>query len=299
MRILLTGGTGQLGWELRHALPPVGEVVAPPRGLLDLERPDSIRTAIRQVRPDVIVNAGAFAAMDPAEAEPERAMRVNGVAPGVIGAEAARLGALLVHFSSAYIFDGTATRPYPEDDPPNPINAYGKSKLAGEQAILDSGVRHVILRLSWIHSLRGANFLTAILRLAREEPEIPVVGDQIGSPTWARSVAQATAQVLARHRDADAPTGVFNLSAAGAVSRSAFAEEIIAIASGDTGDRRAWARVIPVSSAEYAVAARRPRYCLLDNSRMQLAFGIELPAWHAEVRACLAEQSDGATSGDT
>ncbi|MCC7487967.1 MAG: dTDP-4-dehydrorhamnose reductase [Burkholderiales bacterium] len=288
-RILIAGATGQIGRELARTLAALGEIVAPARAVLDLERPASIRAVLRDANPAVIVNAAAFAAMDEAETDPGRAQQVNGVAPGVIAEEAARLGALLVHYSSAYVFSGDAGRPYREDDPPGPINAYGASKLAGERAIAATAARHLVLRLSWVHSLHGANFLTAILRLARERPELPVVEDQTGSPTWARSVAAATARLIA-HPDLDrAPSGIYHLSAAGAVSRRALAQAILAGARRVLGEAAPRARVVPVASADYPLPAARPRYAVLDNARLARAFGIRLPDWRVEIDACLAE----------
>ena len=290
LRFLLIGSTGQIGWELRRTLPPLGKVIAPPREELDLGNSDSIRAAIRETRPQIIVNAAAFAAMNRVETQPDRAMLVNAVAPGVLAEESKRLGALLVHYSSAYVFDGTGVRPYKEDDAPNPINAYGRSKLAGERAIVAAGGDHIIIRLSWIHSLRGTNFLSAILQAAREKREIPVVNDQIGSPTWARTVAAATARVLQAWRPADVRRGIFHLSASGRVSRSGFAEEIIATGQRVSGDTAMWARVKPVASADYPLPAARPKYCVLDNTKVREAFGIEMPGWRSEVTGCVAER---------
>lgn len=288
-KILLTGGTGQIGWELRHTLSPLGEVIAPPRNELDLASPDSVRAAVRQAQPDIIVNAAAFSSMDEAEAQPDLALRLNASAPAIMAEEARRLGALMVHYSSAYVFDGEGARPYVEDDTPNPITRYGRTKLAGEQAIAGAGAQHIILRLSWIHSLRGTNFLTAILKVAREKPEIAVVVDQIGSPTWARTVAQTTAKMLEKWRPSGGPAGIFHLSAAGMVSRCGFAGEIIAAARRVTGEKEQWARAMPVASSEYRVPAARPKYCVLDNARIRQAFGIEMPEWRDEVMACMSE----------
>ena len=288
-RILLTGATGQIGWELRHTLAPTGEVIAPDRSRLDLALPDSIRGAIREAQPGIIVNAAAFSSMDKAEAEPDAAMQVNGVAPGVLAEEAKRLGALLVHYSSAYVFDGTGTRPYLENDTPNPINTYGRSKLAGEQAIAAVGGAHVIVRLSWIHSLRGSNFLAAILKLAREKPELPVVDDQIGSPTWARAAAAATTQMLDAWHKAGA-NGVFHLSAAGAVSRYGFAREILDAAR-ERGDARIRATVRPVTTAEYPLPAARPLNCTMNCDKIARVFGIGMPYWKSQVGDCLAERT--------
>jgi len=286
-RILLTGGSGQIGWELREALAPHGSVIAPTRGELDLARPTSIRDAIRAARPDFIVNAAAFSSMDEAAAQPELAMLVNSIAPGVIAEEARRAGAFLVHYSSAYVFDGAGVRPYREDDPAHPINAYGTSKLAGERTIAAAGAEHVILRLSWIYSLRGKNFLTAILRLARERRELPVVDDQIGSPTWARTVARVTARLLAARPAGTG--GTFHLSAAGSVSRYGFAREILDHAARRASDGAPPVVLRAIDSAHYPLPALRPRYCVLDNARFRHTFGFVLPDWRSDLRDCMAE----------
>lgn len=286
--ILLTGRTGQVGWELARELAPLGQVIALDRSQMDLANPDSIRAAIRQAKPDVIVNAAAFTSVDDVEQQPELALRVNGVAPGIIAEEARRLGALLVHYSTAYVFDGTARRPYLEDDPPNPINVYGRTKLAGERAIAACGGAHLILRTSWIYSRRGTNFLLAILKLAREKKELAVVDDQIGSPTWARTIAEATARLLEKRRRTNGAAGTFHLSAAGAVSRYGFAEEIIAIGRRLPGGSGPWAKALPVTSADYPLPAARPKYCALDNARIKQAFGIEMPDWKSQIQACLS-----------
>ena len=194
MRILLTGRTGQVGWELERRLLPLGQLVAFDRVSLDLASPDQIVARVREVRPDLIVNAAAYTAVDRAETEPRLAAQVNATAPRILAEEASRLGAALIHYSTDYVFDGTKSTPYIESDSPNPLNAYGKSKLEGERSIQASGCRHLILRTSWVYGLRGTNFLVTILRLARERPELRVVDDQIGAPTWCRDVAGATAE---------------------------------------------------------------------------------------------------------
>jgi dTDP-4-dehydrorhamnose reductase len=217
---------------------------------------------------------------------------VNGEAPGILAEEAERLDALLVHYSSAYVFDGASDRPYGEDDPPNPVNVYGRAKFAGEQAIAATGAAHVILRLSWIYSLRGANFLTAILERASQREELAVVDDQIGSPTWARPVAEATARILQQSLSARSRSGIFHLSAAGAVSRFRFAQAIIAAGSRLRSETRPWARVRPVASADYPLPARRPRYTVLAHRKIQAVFGIEMGEWQTQFDAFVATQSD-------
>lgn len=287
--ILLTGRTGQTGWELQRALAPLGQVIATGRGELDLADPDSIRAALRQAKPAIIVNAGGFTAVDEVEQQPELAMRVNGVAPGVLAEEAKRLGALLVHYSTAHVFDGVGTRPYAEDDAPNPVNVYGKSKLAGERAITATGCDHLVLRTSWIYSFRGTNFLTAILALAREKAELPVVDDQIGSPTWARALAEATAEILKNR--ARTSRGIYHLSAGGQVSRCGFARRIIENARALAAGKGAWPRVRPIKSAEYPLPAQRPPNSVLATARIRREFGISLPSWEDQLLACQKAQT--------
>lgn len=278
MRILLTGRTGQVGWELERALAPLGSVIATDRAGLDLGDPETIRRIVREAKPDVIVNAAAYTAVDRAESEPEAAMRINGAAPGVLAEEARRLGALLVHYSTDYVFDGAKDSPYVEDDLPRPLNEYGRSKLQGERAVLASGCRHLVLRTSWVYAARGSNFLRTILRRGREQSELRVVTDQVGAPTSAAAIASATATLLA----SGGPLGVFHLSASGATSWHGFAEEIVALAGLP-------ARVVGIRSQDYPSAARRPRNSLLDNARLKAAYGIVLEDWRQPLRATIAQ----------
>lgn len=282
MRILLTGRNGQVGWELAGALTPIGEVVALDRASLDLGDADAIRRVMREVRPEVLVNAAAYTAVDRAEAEPEVASRVNAVAPGILAEEARGRGTLLIHYSTDYVFDGEKDAPYTEEDPPNPLSTYGRSKLAGEVAIQASGCRHVILRTSWVYSSRGGNFLRTILRLARERPELQVVDDQFGAPTAAIAIARATAAIL-RNPSSE---GLFHMSAGGSTSWHGFAQTILAHESPST-------RLVPIPSKDYPSAARRPRNSLLDNSRLQQSFGIVLADWRTQLREVLAQPREG------
>ena len=289
MRILLAGGTGQVGSELRTTLASCGRVIAPGRDRLDLADPDSIRAAVRAGKPDVIVNAAGHTIVDRAEAEPELAMQVNGVAPGVMAEEARRAGALLVHYSTDYVFDGELDRPYVEEDAPNPVNAYGASKLAGERAVEAAGGAYLVLRTSWTYGLARTNFVRTILRLARERPEIPVVNDQVGSPSWARALAQATAELVGRRDLAAGASGIFHLSAAGHVSRFEFARYVIAAAREISGIADGWATVRPITSAEYPLPARRPRHPVTSKEKIRRVFGVEMPAWQDQVHAYLRE----------
>jgi len=230
---------------------------------------------VREAKPQIIVNAAAYTAVDHAESEPELAMQINGIAPGILADEAKRLGALLVHYSTDYVFDGEKTTPYVEDDPPNPLNVYGRTKLAGERAIQAAGGRHLILRTSWVYGARGKNFLLTILRLAGERKELRVVNDQRGAPTSCRAIADATAKVLRGMDGVAGCDGIFHLSAAGDATWSDFAAAIIARAGLAT-------RIVPIVSAEYPTVARRPRNSLLDNSKVRAKFAVSLPDWRAE-----------------
>ena len=253
MKILLTGRGGQVGSELQAILQPA---VATDHATLDLADVDSIRRTVRAAKPDVIINAAAYTAVDKAEAEPELAMRINGAAPGVLAEEAKRADALLVHYSTDYIFDGTKRSPYVETDPPKPMSVYGRTKLEGERRIHASGCRHLILRTAWVYG-QGSNFVRAILRQAEKGAGLRVVSDQIGAPTWARDIARATRDLL--HQGAE---GTFNVSAAGNSSWYEVALEILRLV-GRKVD------VKPVSTAEYGAKAPRPAYSVLDNGKLR------------------------------
>jgi dTDP-4-dehydrorhamnose reductase len=295
MRILVTGANGQVGWELQRTLQTLGDVTACDRGACDLSDPDSIRATVRDFQPNVIVNAGAYTAVDKAESEPELAMAVNGVAPGVLAEEAKRLGALLVQYSTDYVFDGSKTEPYLESDAPNPPSAYGLSKLAGDKAVAAVGGPYLIFRTSWVYGSRGRNFLSTILRLAGERDELRVVDDQVGAPTWCRTIAEATSQVIAKlsaegridSERALSLRGIYNLTAAGGVSWCRFAGAIVeATRSWRGGDGP---EVIAITTAEYPLRARRPANSVLSNQKFQRAFGLACPAWDDALDLCLAD----------
>lgn len=290
-RILLLGGNGQIGWELARTLAPLGTVIAPPRQGLDLADADAIRSAIRAAAPHLIVNAAAYTAVDKAESDEAMATAINGAAPGVIAEDAKRRAIPLVHFSTDYVFAGDAARPYREGDPVAPINAYGRGKLAGEDAIRQSGAAHLILRTSWIYALRGGNFLLTIARLARQREELRVVDDQTGSPTWARLVAEAVAQILAATggpggwQPLAERGGLYHLTASGRCSWFDFAAAIVARLDADAGPV---ARVVPIGSDQYPTAARRPSFSVLDCGLLADRFGLRLPAWNDGLDLCLA-----------
>jgi dTDP-4-dehydrorhamnose reductase len=278
VKILLTGCNGQVGWELKRSLIRLGEVLAFDRASLDLANPDETVSRVREVKPDLIVNAAAYTAVDAAEQEAALAMAINGTAPGILAEEAQRHGSLLVHYSTDYVFDGSKRSPYTEDDEPNPANVYGRTKLAGEDAVRASGCRHLILRTAWVYSDRGRNFLLTMLRLAREKPQLRVVNDQTGAPTWARDIAEATVSLL---QHPSSPSGTFHLTAAGQTTWCGFAEAIVE-------KRGLGVPVVPISSAEYPTPAARPAYSVLDNAKLMALTGIAMRAWDVALGDCLS-----------
>jgi dTDP-4-dehydrorhamnose reductase len=299
MRILLTGKTGQVGYELERSLRGFGEIVAVDRGEMDLARLDQVRRVIRAVKPDLIVNPAAYTAVDQAESETALAMRVNAEAPAVMAEEARTLGAAMIHYSTGYVFDGRKDAPYVESDAPCPLNAYGASKLAGERAIQAAGIQHLILRTNWVYSTRGTNnFLMTMLRLAGERDELRVVGDQFGAPTWCRTVADTTAQLLLRlHRQGAARafagaqgedlSGIYHLTAQGATSWHGFAEAIVRHA------RLAHPPVVTaIATADYPLRTPRPVNSVLSCARLQ-ALGMILPEWQDALDRCLHDPTAG------
>jgi len=284
--VLLTGCEGQIGWELQRSLAPLGEVVACDRARLDIADLDRVRAVIRESRPQLIVNAAGYTAVDRAEAKEALAGRVNAEAPRVVAEEAQRLGAWLVHYSTDYVFDGAKSGPYLEEDTPNPLNAYGRTKLAGEQAVAAVGGRYLIFRTSWVYADRGKNFLRTMLRLARESDELRIVDDQIGAPTWARIVAESTAlcalQVLRGGEAADARAGIYHLACSGETSWFGFAGAIFE----SSQDRVP--RLVPIATNEYAAPARRPANSLLDNTKIARVFGIVPVDWRRALGLCLS-----------
>jgi dTDP-4-dehydrorhamnose reductase len=304
--ILLTGKTGQIGRELAHLLGRMGELTALDRAQLDLGKPDEIRRVIRGALPDVIVNAAAYTAVDRAESDEGAARAINAAAPQVMAEEAKRLGALLVHFSTDYVFDGTKRTPYEEDDPPNPLSVYGRTKLEGEQAIQQVGPAYLIFRTAWVYAREGRNFLLTVLRLATEKEELRIVRDQTGAPTLSREIAAATVKVLSQicapangTRPWSGTTGIYNMTAGGETNWYSFAKLILELASSQpraawfaaaTGNRPLMARrVVPIASEEFPTPARRPFYSVLANRRLNDAFGIRLPHWEMQLRAVFSE----------
>jgi dTDP-4-dehydrorhamnose reductase len=281
-RILVTGANGQVGFELAHLLNAHGEVIAVDRTQLDLADRDAIVREVRALRPALIVNAGAYTAVDAAENDVATAHAVNAVAPGVLADEAKRQGALLIHFSTDYVFDGMARTPYTEDSPVGPLNVYGRTKLDGERAIDASGAHALVLRTSWVYGLRGKNFLLTIRRLAAEREELRIVADQTGVPNWSRALAEATAALVGRGLPRLAErSGLYHLSSTGATTWYEFARAIL----GDV----ARPRVVPITTAEYPTPACRPAYGVLDTRRFEQTFGFALLPWRAALARCLSE----------
>ena len=282
--ILLTGAGGQLGFELAQLLRAHGKVVATDRTTLDLADPDAIVAAVRGARPKLIVNAAAYTAVDLAEKEAAAAHAVNARAAGILAEEATRIGAVLIHYSTDYVFDGTRTTPYPEDAPANPLSVYGASKLEGELAIAAVGAHALVFRTSWVYGLHGSNFLLTIRRLAAERDELRIVADQIGVPNWSRVLAEATTRIVASGLPAlAARSGLYHLSSSGQASWHDFACAIV----GDV----ARPRVVPITTAEYPTPARRPAYGVLATARFEHAFGFALPGWREALLRCLSSPS--------
>lgn len=295
MNILLIGRQGQVAYELRRTLACLGTVVSVDRHTaqkLDLADADSICASLRAIKPGLIVNAAAYTAVDKAETEMDLAEKINGVAPGILAEEALKLGAGLIHFSTDYVFPGEGQTPYREDDPTAPGNCYGRSKLAGEQAIAAVGVPHYILRTAWVYGLRGNNFLLTMLRLMREREVVRVVNDQLGAPTWSRLIAEATSLMIARSLEAGVfrphdRAGTYHLTSTGTTSWFGFAEAIRnqGIARGLLPESSATLEPIPTTA--YPTPAQRPAYSVLNTDKLASNFGCRLPEWDAALKLCL------------
>jgi dTDP-4-dehydrorhamnose reductase len=290
VKLLLLGAQGQVGWELQRALAPLGEVVACARAQADLSNLEALRTFVRNIRADVIVNAAAYTAVDKAESESELAMRVNAEAVGVLAEEASRTGTLLVHYSTDYVFDGLKQGAYGEDDIAVPVSIYGHSKLQGEHAVRTSGARHFIFRTSWVYAPRGRNFPRTILNLARTRPELKVVADQIGAPTSAELIADVTALALYRYQSGSGLSGTYHLTASGETSWHGFARRLVGLAH-KCGYRLQTAadQVHAITTAEFPTPARRIANSRLDTHKLRSALGIHLPVWDAHLDRFLEE----------
>ena len=289
MKILLTGKNGQLGWELSRSLPKLATVFAPSRNQMDLAKPETLKSVIQDIRPDILINAAAYTAVDKAESEPDLAMTVNGIAPGVIAEEAHKIGARMIHYSTDYVFDGKATSPYNEEDLACPLSVYGKSKLAGEQAVTQAGIPHIIFRTSWVYSLRGSNFLITMQKLAQTRKQIKVVDDQTGTPTSARAIAECTTHILGQGLNAGTTKssifshpGIFHISCGGETNWFSFAKTILKLSGLSEGTK-----VTPIPTSEYLTLATRPKYSLLSNKKLKQVFHYEMPPWHDALHECL------------
>jgi dTDP-4-dehydrorhamnose reductase len=306
--ILLIGRTGQIGADLKQLLPQIGNVFAPGREELDLADLSQIRRAIAAVRPGVIVNAGAYTAVDQAESDVAAAQAVNAEAPRILADEARRVGALLVHYSTDYVFDGEKRSPYVEDDSTHPLNVYGETKLEGEIAIRDSGAAHLILRTSWVYATRGKNFLLTAIRLATQKEELRIVRDQNGAPTWSREIAAATVRILGQLLNTKngalaAVRGTYHMTAGGQTNWAEFAKAILGEArllppsdswlAAATSEKPLIARgAVSITTAEYPTAARRPAYSVLSNARLAETFGIFLPNWQEQLKSAFARRNE-------
>jgi len=306
--ILLTGKTGQLGSELNRLLPKLGQVIAPELTDLDLSKPEQILQVMRDTRPQLIVNAAAYTAVDAAETDQVNALAVNAEAPRLLALEAKKLGATLVHYSTDYVFDGSKKAPYVETDLPNPLNAYGRTKLAGEQAIRASGANHLIFRTSWVYATHGRNFLLTILRLATEREELKIVADQVGAPSCALDLAEATTKIVAGMIADDKSqfafpeaSGTYHMTAAGQTSWYEFANAILEEArrapqnlpwraSATKGRPLIARRLVPISTEEFRSPAPRPANSVLSNARLKQVFGVALPDWRTQLQNCFSPE---------
>jgi dTDP-4-dehydrorhamnose reductase len=290
MRVLVTGRSGQVGAEVARTLQGFAEVIAHDRTTLDLADPGQVVARVREARPDAIVNAAAYTAVDQAETEEEAARRVNALGPGVLAEEARRTGALLIHYSTDYVFDGTKAEPYVETDATNPLGAYGRTKLEGERAIAASGCDHVILRTSWVYGPHGRNFMLTMLRLAAQREELRVVDDQRGAPTSSAQLARLTRALLEREaagalRDKG---GIYHATAAGETTWRRFAEAIFEGAARRAGSAFRVPRVVPITTAEYPTPARRPANSALSNAKLERAFGVRPGSWREGLEEALS-----------
>ncbi|MGZ3158839.1 MAG: dTDP-4-dehydrorhamnose reductase [Burkholderiaceae bacterium] len=285
MKILLTGRAGQVGYELERSLQGLGEIIAVDRSQMDLANLDQVRDVIRRVKPTLIINPAAYTAVDLAESEPDLAMRVNAEAPAVMAEEAKKLGAAMIHYSTDYVFDGTKNSPYVEADQTCPINVYGRTKLAGEQAIQATNIRHLILRTSWVYGMRGKNFLLTMLRLAQQCDELRIVADQHGAPTWCRTIADTTVHVVAQSLAAqdwwEKKSGLYHLTAQGKTTWAEFTEAIVTNAVLDKKPT-----VTHITTKEYPLPAQRPGYSIMSCEKLMNATGLTLPAWRNSLELC-------------
>jgi dTDP-4-dehydrorhamnose reductase len=292
-KILLLGSDGQVGWELQRALGVVSEVVNTTltgKGCIALDLMDekAVTASVREIKPDFIINAAAHTAVDKAETEVELSRRLNADAPELLGQLAAELGITMIHYSTDFVFSGESDRPYREEDETGPLSVYGQTKLEGEQRLLATGADALILRTSWVYGNYGHNFMLTMMRLFKEKRQLSVVDDQIGAPTWSRMIAEATAQIVHQlhmtSKDSVPPLGIYHLTAAGETSWYGFASSILEMVGGSC-------TIQPTSTDNYPTPARRPVYSVLDNSKLQQTFGLQLPNWRGSLQQCIADQA--------
>ena len=295
MKIMLLGNTGQLGWELNRTLLTLGDLVALDYPQIDMSDSDNIRSHLRTHQPDLVVNATAYTDVDKAESEPELAMAINGSGPGVLAEEAKRLGSALIHYSTDYVFDGTKGEPYTEEDQPNPINVYGETKLVGEKAVQAVGGTYLIFRTSWVYSLRRPSFVTKVLQWAREKETLHIVDDQISTPTWARTLAEATAQVIAQGRNDPVgyikeKCGLYHLTDGGACSRYDWAKAIIEL--DPDKEEQVVKEIFSAKSTDFLTQAKRPLLSALDLNKTQIKFHLHSTEWKKSLVLCQLDQQD-------
>lgn len=300
MKILLFGKNGQVGWELNRSLQSLDEIIALGREEADFSNPESLRNIVREIKPDVIVNAVAYTAVDKAEAEEKLAATINSVAPSILAEEALRINALLIHYSTDYVFDGAKKSPYVETDEPDPINAYGRTKLAGERAIQSSSCDYLIFRTSWVYASRGHNFLLTILKLAQEREELSIVADQIGSPTSARLIAETTIlciqQAMIEREKGVFSSDLYHLTSSGSTSWHGFAEQIVEIANQKLDLELKIKQIKAIPTTDYPTPATRPINSRLVLQKLESVFNLKMPGWRNELELCLEEIDwDGST----
>lgn len=301
LKIVIVGRNGQLAWEANQRFLGLGQIISVGRPEFDLADLDGMRTEIRRLKPSVLVNAAAYTAVDQAESEPEAAMKINSEAPAVMAEESKRLGALFVTYSTDYVFDGKSASPYNENDSTAPLNVYGASKLSGEQAVEAIGGNHLIFRTSWVYGARGKNFLKTMVKLAAERPELRIVNDQVGAPTWSRDLADATRKIIEQLVTQSASEkvsiaealgdrrGIYHMTAGGSVSWCGFAAAIVNEMGKRALSKGSLAKVMPIPTSEYPTPARRPHNSRLCNDKLSNAFGVTLPPWRASLAAVMDE----------
>jgi len=301
LKIVILGRNGQLAWEANRRFQGLGQIICVGRPELDLLDIEGVRAEIRRIKPSVLVNAAAYTAVDQAESEPEAAMKINSEAPAVMADEAKRLGALFITYSTDYVFDGKSAAPYKETDSPAPLNVYGVSKLSGERAVEDVGGNYLIFRTSWVYGARGKNFLKTILKLATERPELRIVDDQVGAPTWSRDLADATRNIMEQFAMKSAAEkvpigealgdrgGIYHMTAAGSVSWCGFGAAILEEMEKRGLSKRSLVKIVPIPSSDYPTPAARPHNSRLCNDKLKNTFGVTLPSWQASFAAVMNE----------